>query len=45
MSRNFPHAEELAFEEKRTSAFSNMTKYGEEKQKIYEAYLIRLTQK
>lgn len=45
MSRTFPKAEELAFDEKRYSSFSNMTKYGEEKQKIYEAYLIRLTQK
>lgn len=45
MSRAFPQAEELVFDEKRCSSFSNMTKYGEEKQKIYEAYLIRLTQK
>jgi hypothetical protein len=45
MSRAFPQAEELVFDENRYSSFSNMTKYGEEKQKIYEAYLIRLTQK
>ena len=45
MSRVFPQAEELVFNENRNSSFSNMTKYGEEKQKIYETYLIRLTQK
>lgn len=44
MVRSFPQCQELILDEKKHPSFSNMKKYGEEKQKVYETYLVKLTQ-